>query len=120
MRSIADKLDKIADTTLVEAYVAKTGMDKDKIKKLMDDETWLGGKEAVDLGFADEVIEAQKVAACYSGDKIKFKDTEIGLSNFKAFPKDKFQVFEPQQSTLKQRHRHTINMLSAKLKMEAK
>lgn len=114
LREVADRLDKLSDNVLVETYARKTGLDKDKIKKMLDDETWLSGEEAVELGFADELIEEQKVAACYVGNNIKFNDVEINVSNFKAFPKDKFTEHKPKnQSTLKQRHRHTINMLSA-------
>jgi len=43
---------------LAKAYVNKTGKDKTKIYKMMDDETYLYGQEIVDEGFADIMVEA--------------------------------------------------------------
>lgn len=114
MRDVADKLDKITDSTLVTTYKAKTGLSEEKIKELLAEETWMNGEEAAELGFVDEVLEEQKVAACYVGDNIKFSNVEVQLNKFKAFPKSKFNEHIPKKSlSLKQRHRHTLNMLSA-------
>jgi ATP-dependent Clp protease protease subunit len=114
MRNVADRMDQLTDNVLIETYVRKTGLDKEKIAKMMDEETWLSGKEAVTLGFADELVEEQKIAACYVGDNIKFNDIEHKLNTFKAFPKAKFTEHKPiKQLTLKQRHQHILTMLSA-------
>ena len=40
----------------INIYVEATGKEKDTIKAMVDRETWLTGQEAVDAGFADEVI----------------------------------------------------------------
>lgn len=40
----------------VNIYAEATGKDKDAIKAMVDRETWMTGQEAVDAGFADEVI----------------------------------------------------------------
>lgn len=42
--------------TAVAAYVERTGADAETIKNLLAKETWMTGQEAVDAGFADEVI----------------------------------------------------------------
>lgn len=42
--------------SLVEAYAAKTGLDPDKIKSMLMATTWMTGREAVEAGFADELI----------------------------------------------------------------
>lgn len=42
--------------SIVNAYELKTGMNRDKLSKLMDSETWMNAKLAVDYGFADEMI----------------------------------------------------------------
>lgn len=62
MRELAETLDKIK-SGLVSSYVAKSGLDADKVAELMADETWLTAKEAKDLGFSDETIEAVRIAA---------------------------------------------------------
>lgn len=113
LRDHADKLEQITDSVLITTYQAKTGITKEKLKDMLDKETWLSAEEAVALGFADEMEAEQQIAASYVGGNIKFKDTEIALDNFKAFPRAKFSEHTPKQSTFKQRHRHNMNMLSA-------
>ena len=46
--------------SILNAYVAKTGLSRNKVAKLMSDETWLNAKKAVELGFADEIMFADK------------------------------------------------------------
>lgn len=114
LRDMADKLDKITDSTLLTTYQTKTGLSEERIKNMLDAETWLNGKEAVELGFADELLEEQKVAACYVGNNIQFNSVEVELKHFKAFPKAKFDEHKPKKSlSLSTRHRHNLNMLKA-------
>lgn len=42
--------------SIINAYAKKTGLSRNKIAKLMSDETWLNAKKAVELGFADEIL----------------------------------------------------------------
>ena len=46
--------------SIINAYAAKTGLSRNRISKLMSDETWLNAKKAVELGFADEVLFENK------------------------------------------------------------
>jgi ATP-dependent protease ClpP protease subunit len=62
LRKEADLLDKLK-STLVNAYVRKTGMDAEEIAKMMDEETWLDAVESVALGFADAIEEGVAAAA---------------------------------------------------------
>lgn len=55
MRKNADTLDSI-DSSIVNAYVLKTGMKDTDVLKLMQDETWMNAQTAVDKGFADEIM----------------------------------------------------------------
>lgn len=48
---------------IVDTYAGKTGLKPEKISKLMADETWLSAQEAVELGFADEVISGGQAPA---------------------------------------------------------
>ena len=51
----ANVLDGI-DKSIAAAYVAKTGMKESDLIQLMSNETWLTAKDAVDKGFADEIM----------------------------------------------------------------
>jgi ATP-dependent Clp protease protease subunit len=44
----------------INAYAAKTGLSRAKIAKMMDDETWMSARKAVDLGFADGILYADE------------------------------------------------------------
>ena len=55
LNKVASTLDKIK-SGIVNAYADKTGIDKEEIGKLMTAETWFTGDEAVEKGFADELL----------------------------------------------------------------
>lgn len=52
---LRDDLKTIKDG-IVPAYAAKTGMAEDKIARMMSNETWMSARQALDYGFADEII----------------------------------------------------------------
>jgi ATP-dependent protease ClpP protease subunit len=62
MRQYADLLDQF-ETSLVGAYTNKTGLSHEKISELLTAETWLMGKDAVELGFADQLTDAVEISA---------------------------------------------------------
>lgn len=51
----ANVLDGI-DKSIAAAYAAKTGMKESDLLQMMSNETWLTAKDAVDKGFADEIM----------------------------------------------------------------
>ena len=42
--------------SIINAYAFKTGLTRSRIAKLMENETWMNAKKAVELGFADEIL----------------------------------------------------------------
>jgi len=69
MRAMADELDRIGEK-LVNIYTARTGgkLTSDEIRDMMSADggkgTFINGSEAKEMGFADEVLENKKIAAC--------------------------------------------------------
>lgn len=49
--------------SIMNAYEIKTGMSRTKISHLMDAETWMDAHKAVELGFADGILERKDAAA---------------------------------------------------------
>lgn len=47
---------KTVKDTIVDVFQTKTKMEKEKLSKMMTDETWLTAREAKELGFIDEVV----------------------------------------------------------------
>lgn len=54
---------KSSDKAIVNAYVSKTGLSEDEIMALMRNETFMSAQEAVEKGFADEVMSFEAVAS---------------------------------------------------------
>lgn len=53
---LRDDLKAIKDG-IVTTYSAKTGLSEDKLSRMMADETWMSARQAVEFGFANEIIE---------------------------------------------------------------
>jgi ATP-dependent protease ClpP protease subunit len=49
------------DQVAVDIYAARTGIDPKDITKMLDRETWIGGTEAVDKGFADGFLASDAI-----------------------------------------------------------
>lgn len=60
LREVADWLEPF-DATMADVYVARTGQDVKAITRAMDAETWMGGAQAIDLGYADDYLPADQV-----------------------------------------------------------
>lgn len=52
-------LEEISDD-IAQIYSEKTGMEKYKIRKMMKSETWMSAKQAVEMGFADEIFDTKR------------------------------------------------------------
>lgn len=59
LRSAADALEKF-DESILAAYSSRATAGEKKIAKMMEDETWIGADDALEYGFADEIIETKK------------------------------------------------------------
>jgi hypothetical protein len=54
----AELLENISDE-IAGIYAEKTKRDKDDIRKLMKKETWMTAKQAIEMGFADEIFDTK-------------------------------------------------------------
>ena len=54
-----DMLESVKDS-IINAYQLKTGLSRAKLSKLMDAETWMDARAAIDLGFADELLTGKR------------------------------------------------------------
>lgn len=50
------------DEAMANIYAKKTGKDYAEITKMMDDETWLSGKDSVEMGFATDYLDDGDIA----------------------------------------------------------
>ncbi|WP_208625399.1 ClpP-like prohead protease/major capsid protein fusion protein [Salinicola salarius] len=84
MRRYAELLDKV-ETTLLTAYTKKTGKTEDEIRSWLAAETWLSGPEAVEHGFADQLVEPLAMAASLKSKRLQeFEHMPDALKNLLA------------------------------------
>lgn len=60
LRDVADTLEPF-DRAMADIYATRSGADQKAVQKLMDAETWMGGSDAVEQGFADALLDADQV-----------------------------------------------------------
>ena len=48
--------------SIINAYEIKTSLSRAKLSRLMDEETWMNASKAIELGFADALLENKKTA----------------------------------------------------------
>lgn len=56
MKKAIEMLDEVKES-IINAYEIKTGLSRTKISHFMDSETWMNANKAVELGFADGILE---------------------------------------------------------------
>ncbi|HFL7002692.1 TPA: head maturation protease, ClpP-related [Staphylococcus aureus] len=75
MQTTYDRLEKI-DSSIVDVYVSRTGLSKEEVKELLDNETWFTASEAVKKGFANSYETKEKD----NGMKVK-QDLNTNINN---------------------------------------
>lgn len=74
LRKQAEDLEKI-NSVVINSYLDKNpDIDEDKLRSLMDNETWLTAQEAKDLGLVDVIAEPNKAAANITKSQIERYD----------------------------------------------
>ena len=89
--------------SIINAYEIKTGMSRAKISRLMDAETWMNAKKAVELGFADSVLyENREHLTGETADSLIFSRAAVTNSLLEKFGQGK-QLNKVDAESLKRR-----------------
>lgn len=101
MKKVIDMLKEVKES-IINAYEIKTGLPRDKLSRLMDDETWMNAHKAIELGFADEIM-GQPLAEDNVPNPMMYKRkaADVALMN-KLLDKDKPTDTTPQQNNTPQ------------------
>ena len=65
--------------SIINAYTAKTGLRRAKVAGLMESETWMNARKAVELGFADAVLYEGKEGQAAEGPPAGDAETEAQM-----------------------------------------
>ena len=61
MAKAIEMLEEVKES-IINAYEIKTSLSRSRLSHLMDAETWMNAKKAIELGFADDMLEDEKKA----------------------------------------------------------
>jgi ATP-dependent Clp endopeptidase proteolytic subunit ClpP len=89
MRDTADLLDKFKNS-IISGYANKSGKTAEEISALLSNETWISADEALEMGFADEVIDPIEVVAISK------------VWNFKNAPQNLIEQEQPADTDIKE------------------
>lgn len=96
-----DVLNTIENSTMIPLYMKKAKVDEEKVKELINAESWLGAEET-DKTFDVNLIKEQKqVAACASELFKKYKNVPKQLRNVTEKPKFDYSDFEKRLFSIK-------------------
>ena len=84
LKKISNSLD-VTKQTIINVYEkkCKENLSENKIKKMMDDETWMSAQDALKNGFIDRIDDECKVKNSIAGDKITMNSVTVSLKRFK-------------------------------------
>ena len=80
MQKAIEMLDEVKES-IINAYEIKTGLTRAKLSHLMDDETWMNAKKAMELGFADGMLEDDKKSEAPEAYAFSSKAVDRALMN---------------------------------------
>ena len=86
----AEKLKAMLDAgaeSAATAYAEKTGMSVKALRKLMKEETWMTGEEALEKGFVDELIDGEVVMSM-SADGLNVNGDTVTIKDFTNIPEN--------------------------------
>ncbi len=100
MRGYAELLDKV-ENVLIPAYARKTGKSAEVLAGMLEDETWMDGKECVAQGFADELLPAVNAMARLESKRIEdFEHMPNSLKGMLTAPKGSVGALSPERDRI--------------------
>ena len=116
MQKAIEMLDAVKES-IINAYRLKSGLSRNRISQMMDDETWFDANKAVELHFADGVIGRDEL---YSGKKAEQEtpeqeDTEQPVAKDET-PETAPSMLFPSRKVAAEAERHLIDFCKAQEK----
>lgn len=65
MQKAIEMLSEVKES-IINAYARKTGMSRAKLSRMMEDETWMNARKALELGFIDKLTTDDSEAKAYA------------------------------------------------------
>ena len=76
MQKAIEMLSEVKES-IMNAYEIKTGMSRAKISHLMDAETWMNANKAVELGFADDILNRDEPMEEQPANALMYSEAQV-------------------------------------------
>jgi len=80
MQKAIGMLDEVKES-IINAYEIKTNLTRAKISHMMDNETWMNAQKAIEVGFADAILEDAKKASNEASYAFSMRTSQLSLLN---------------------------------------
>lgn len=80
MQKAIDMLSEVKES-IINAYEIKTGMSRAKLSHLMDAESWMNANKAVELGFADEIMNRGESMENAEQPQVSMMYSQVAVTN---------------------------------------
>lgn len=127
LRYLADVMDKVRDS-IAGIYAGRTGLALDKVKSLMDGNTWLSGEEAYSLGFCTELLDSIKIennagsyidGITFERERLKSLDELYTPERAEIINQAKYETFEDAPTTALKILRASNGVMQSRIKDRA-
>ena len=81
MQKAIAMLDEVKES-IINAYEIKTGLSRAKLSHLMDAETWMDANSAIELGFADEIMQRNTQEDDIEVPKVSMTFSRASVTNY--------------------------------------
>lgn len=80
MQKAIEMLEEVKES-IINAYEIRTNLSHAQLSHMMDETTWMNAKKAIELGFADDFLKDEKLAADAPAYAFSGKSIELALMN---------------------------------------
>ena len=80
MEKAIEMLEEVKES-IINAYEIKTNLSRARLSHLMDSETWMNARRAIELGFADAMMNEEKITAEMPAFEFSDRAVEMALVN---------------------------------------
>jgi len=108
-KAVANQLESIKEN-IINAYELKTHLSRTKLAKMMDEETFIHARKAVELGFADKIIGEENMSAETANDGMSSRQqimngikNALRIKNKSAVPDNRFDAAQFQRRLLRKK-----------------
>jgi ATP-dependent Clp protease protease subunit len=111
MQNAIKMLDEIKEG-IINAYTRKSGLSRNKISKMMDEETWMNAEKALELGFIDGILFDEK-----STESNKTEDNDSDGVMFSNIKTNDLLIEKMQKVSFENKNSVPINQLEKRLNL---